>query len=199
MKLKQQPEDFQVEELTDVAPGSVGTFAFYRLTKRGWTTHDAIGVVQRRWRIEPRRINYGGMKDRHALTVQYLTIAHGPRRGLKQQGITVEYLGQRDEPYTSRDIRTNRFEITLRDLSTAKVVHVRAACAEVRECGVPNYFDDQRFGSVSYGSEFVGRALVLGRFDDALKLALAAPYEFDRAPQKKEKTILREHWGDWTT
>ena len=34
MKLKQQPEDFQVEELTQRAPGEQGAFALYRLEKR---------------------------------------------------------------------------------------------------------------------------------------------------------------------
>ena len=64
--------------------------------------------------------------------------------------------------------------------------------------GVPNYFDDQRFGSVAgEGEEFIARLLVRGRFEDALRLALAAPYEYDRAPQKKEKALLVRHWGDW--
>ena len=45
--------------------------------------------------------------------------------------------------------------------------------------------------------EFVAREMVLGRFENALKLALAAPYEFDRADPKREKHILRQHWGDW--
>ena len=48
MKVKQQPEDFQVEERTDMAPGE-GPFALYRLEKRGWTTPDALQVVRRRW------------------------------------------------------------------------------------------------------------------------------------------------------
>ena len=71
---------------------------------------------------------------------------------------------------------------------------------EIAALGLPNYFDDQRFGSVSdTGGEFIGRLLVHGQFEEALKLALAAPYEHDRAEQKKEKRILNEHWGDWNT
>jgi tRNA pseudouridine13 synthase len=61
---------------------------------------------------------------------------------------------------------------------------------------VPNYFDDQRFGSVSEG-EFIGKLLVEGRFEDALEQALTAPYEHDRGPQKAEKATLIKHWGDW--
>src|SRR5581483_763707 len=64
--------------------------------------------------------------------------------------------------------------------------------------GVPNYFDDQRFGSVAGGGgEFIARLLVKGRFEEALRLALTAPYEYDRAAQKEEKRLVTEHWGDW--
>ncbi len=197
MKLRQRPEDFQVEELTDVAPAAAGAFALYRLEKRGWSTPDALAAVRRRWRLEPRRLSYGGLKDRHALTVQYLSVFHGPRRNLHHQGVTVTYLGQVPEPYTSARVRANRFRLTLRDLTAEAAAAAERALDEVRVEGVPNYFDDQRFGSVTPGGAFIARELVLGRFEEALRLALAAPYEHDRAAQKQEKATLLACWGDW--
>jgi tRNA pseudouridine13 synthase len=197
MILKQQPEDFQVEELTDVAPTGQGDFAFYRLEKRGWTTPDALAAVRRRWQLDLRRLSYGGLKDRHAHTVQYFTVFRGPQRRLTHHNIVVTYLGHVAQPYTSRDIRANRFRITVRALTAEDAASAGQALAEVREQGVPNYFDDQRFGSVSPGGRFVARELVRGDYEQALRLALAEPYEHDRAPQKKEKAVLRAHWGDW--
>jgi tRNA pseudouridine13 synthase len=198
MKLKQQPDDFRVEEITAVAPGSEGTFAFYRLEKRGWSTPDALAAVRRRWQIEPQRLSYGGLKDRHAWTTQYLSINHGPRRGLNHQQITLHYLGQLRVPYTSHDIAANRFRLTLRDLGPAEWEGMQARVKQVAADGVPNYFDDQRFGSVAgEGEEFIGRQLVRGRFEEALKLALAGPYEHDRAEQMREKRILTTYWGNW--
>ncbi len=199
MKLKQQPEDFQVEELTDVRPGQEGVYAFYRLEKTGWGTPEALAVIRRRFRVEPRRLSYGGLKDRHARTVQYLTIQYGPRRNLSQQQIQLEYLGQLLSPYTSREIRCNRFQITLRDLTADLAGLALRSLDRLRTEGVPSYFDDQRFGSVGPGEEFMARLLVKGQFEQALRLALTAPYEYDRAPQKEEKRLLLEHWGDWVT
>jgi tRNA pseudouridine13 synthase len=196
LKLKQQPEDFFVEELTDFKPGAAGDFALYRLEKRGWTTPDAVLAIRRRWRLDARRVTFGGLKDRHAHTVQYLTIQRGPARRLTHPGIQVEYVGQVSRPYESRDIRANRFRLVLRSLSERDVVTAQSAIAEVRESGVPNYFDDQRFGSVS-GGEFAAKALVRGDFERALRLALTGPYEHDRAAQKRDKAILTKHWGDW--
>jgi tRNA pseudouridine13 synthase len=197
MKLKQRPEDFHVEELTDVAPDGRGPFAFYRLEKRGWTTPDAIQVIRGHWQIERQRVAYGGLKDRHADTVQYLSIFHGPQRDFTRPGISLRYLGRIDEPYSSRVVRANRFRITLRDLAADDVERIRAAVAEVDHDGIANYFDDQRFGSVGRDGEFIAKHMVLGRYEEALRQALEAPYEFDRAEQRREKATLRECWGRW--
>jgi tRNA pseudouridine13 synthase len=198
MIVKQSPEDFRVEEMTDVRPEAAGPFAFYRLEKTGWTTPDALAAVRRRWKIDHARLSYGGLKDRHAQTVQYFTILHGPARKLTHERITVEHLGQLHEPYASHHIRANRFDLTLRKLADDEFGRAESALREVAACGVPNYFDDQRFGSVRLGEPFMARALVGGDFETALKLALTAAYEFDRAAQKQEKRLLREHWADWT-
>src|SRR5262249_56516182 len=71
------------------------------------------------------------------------------------------------------------------------------ALLAVEVAGLPNYFDDQRFGSVGEQCEFVAKEMVFGRFERALWLVLAAPYEHDRAEAKREKATLRELWGKW--
>lgn len=197
MKLKQQPEDFRVEELSDAVAEVDGAFAFYRLDKTGWTTPDALAAIRRRWQIDARRLGYGGLKDRHAVTSQFITIYRGPARNLNHERIAVTYLGQRSAPFSAADIRGNRFTLTLRNMTAESAAASANALAEVADVGVPNYFDDQRFGSVGEGREFIAREMVHGRFERALWLALAAPYEFDRSDEKRVKAILREHWKDW--
>jgi tRNA pseudouridine13 synthase len=197
VKVKQQPDDFRVEELTNVAASDRGPFAFYRLEKRNWTTPDALAAIRRRWDIAPQRMQYGGLKDRHADTIQYLTIHHGPRRGLQHNTVTLHYLGQVSAPFSSRDILANRFQITLRDLDAEQAERAASEALTVGRDGVPNYFDDQRFGSVGDGTEFVAKEMVLGRFEEALKLALTAPYEFDPPEEKQIKATLIEWWGRW--
>ena len=73
MKLRRLPEDFQVEELTDLVPQH-GPFALYRLTKTSIGTPEAISAIVERWNLQRKRISYGGLKDRHAVTTQHLTI-----------------------------------------------------------------------------------------------------------------------------
>ncbi len=197
MKLKQQPEDFRVEELTDAVAGDAGEFALYRLEKTDWTTPDALFAVRRRLQLDARRVSYGGLKDRHAITSQHITVFRGPKRNLSHERVTLTYLGQRTEPFTAADIRANRFTLTMRSMSDSALSHAGVALREVADAGLPNYFDDQRFGSVGERGEFIAKEMVFGRFERALWLALAAPYEFDRADAKREKATLVELWGKW--
>src|SRR5258708_39833708 len=131
MKIKQSPDDFQVDEVTDVVP-SAGPFAFYRLEKTGWTTPDALNAIRRVWQIRIHRLSFGGLKDRHARTTQHLTVEDGPKRDLAQKGIIMTYLGQVPEPFTSAAIRGNRFRIAVRDLSDDRVAFARHALTEVQ-------------------------------------------------------------------
>lgn len=198
MKLKCTPEDFQVDERTDFPLAPEGSFAVYRMTKRGLTTPDAIDAVARRWKLDRQKISYGGLKDRHALTSQFLTIFRGPRRELIQTNLSLKYLGQATRPYKPTDISGNRFGLVLRDMSEDELARALRAIERVARDGIPNYFDDQRFGSVSAEGEFIGRAWITEDYERCLWLALAEPHPFDRSGEKKEKQTLRDHWGKWS-
>ncbi|WP_435007137.1 tRNA pseudouridine(13) synthase TruD [Tundrisphaera lichenicola] len=197
MKLKRQPEDFRVEELPLVEGGDRGRFGFYRLTKRGIGTMEAIEAIRRRWNLSGQQLSYGGLKDRHAVTIQYLTILGGPDQGLREGAIDLEPLGRLSHPYGPNAFRGNRFTVVLRDLTREKAGAARIALAELPNDGLPNYFDDQRFGSVGFDGDFIARAWLAGDHEKALRLAIAEPTASDRAEAKHEKSILRETWGNW--
>src|SRR5262245_61249504 len=178
MKLNQRPEDFRVEEQTLVTPSTVGDFAFYRLEKQGWTTPDALAALLRRWQITPSRISYGGLNDRHADTVQFLTIFHGLRRNLTHQRIRVPDLGQTRTAYRSHGATAHRVAVSPGGLREDEARAVLARLDGGSRDGVTNYSDDQRFGSVS-GGEFIGRVMVRGQLEEALRLALTRWYAIE--------------------
>ena len=196
MKLRRQPEDFQVTELTAVQPAA-GPFALYRLTKTSLGTPEAIQAVCTRWNVHRKRISYGGLKDRHAVTSQYLTIHNGPRQSLQQKSLHVQYLGQVAAPFTAAGIDGNHFQLVLRDMTPAEVQQAEAGCVTVQQSGLPNYFDDQRFGSLGVSGEWIARAWCLSDWERALWLALADPHPDDPAAERQQKQILRDHWGRW--
>ena len=101
MKLKCLPEDFRVEELSLARPDGPGRYTFYRLAKQGLGTLEAVEAICRRWNLSGRRVSYAGLKDRHASTVQYLTIADGPWQPMIATKFQLEPAGRLNHAYTS--------------------------------------------------------------------------------------------------
>jgi tRNA pseudouridine13 synthase len=143
------------------------------------------------------RISYGGLKDRHALTVQYLTISEGPLHPMHQHSLELQPLGRLPHPYGPRHFQGNRFAVVLRDLGAEAVTSAARAVEELPRDGLPNYFDTQRFGSVSPSGDFVAHAWLAGDSERALRLAIAEPNPSDRPDARAEKAIVREFWTRW--
>ncbi len=195
MKLKRLREDFVVHEVSDFAT-SGGPFAVYRLDKSGIGTPEAIAEILKFWNLPRRSVGYGGLKDRHATTTQTITLFKGPQRDLEQRGFLLTYLGQAPREFHAKDIDGNRFEITLRDLTREQAQQSLDLLPAI-EAGVPNYFDDQRFGSLGDSGQFVAQPWCMGDYERALYLAIAEANPHDRPRENEQKQILRDHWHDW--
>jgi tRNA pseudouridine13 synthase len=196
MKLKSLPEDFEVEELSDF-PFDGGQFAVYLLTKRSIGTPEAITAVSERWNIPRRAIGYGGLKDKHAVTRQWVTIQRGPRRDFRQDNLSLTYQGQASRHFGPQDISANRFHIVMRNLSEETARQILAERELLAQFGIPNYYDDQRFGSIGESGEFIARPWCRGDYERALWLAIAEPNSHDRPNDRDEKEIIRHCWGNW--
>jgi tRNA pseudouridine13 synthase len=198
MKLKRIIEDFRVEELISLPP-SAGPFGLYRLTKQSLGTPEAIDAIVSRWKLRRSDVSFAGLKDKHALTTQYLTIAGPPRRGLEQTNLSLHYVGQVERPIHASDILSNRFEVVIRDLKPDDVASAVQAIESIATAGCPNYFDNQRFGSLGESGDLLAKPWCLGDYERAVWLAVADPNVHDRPIDREAKRILRDHWGDWST
>jgi len=196
MKLKSLPDDFEVEELTEFRIRN-GPFAVYLLTKKSLGTPEAISAISERWNIPRRAISYGGLKDKHAVTRQWVTIHRGPQRDLRQDNFSLTYQGQAERAFGPHDILANRFHVVMRNLSVEAANRITDRRQSITDCGVPNYFDDQRFGSLGVSGEFIAKPWCLGDYERALWLALAEQNPHDRPGDREEKEIIRNLWGQW--
>lgn len=197
MKLKSLPDDFEVEELSDFPLGN-GPFAVYLLTKRSLGTPEAITAIAERWNLSRRQISYGGLKDKHAVTRQWVTIHRGPRHDMKQDHFTLAYQGQADREFGPHDIAANRFRVVMRNLTQPDAERIVGLRDPLLRDGVPNYFDDQRFGSLGESGEFIAKPWCQGNYERAVWLALAEPNPHDRPGDRAEKQTIRDMWGRWT-
>ncbi len=201
MQVKRQREDFIVREISGFAVSkgnstTAGRHAVYQLHKNGLGTPEAASEILSTWNVPRRDLSYGGLKDRHAVTTQMVTIFQGPQADLERAGFTLSYMGQAPREFTAKDIVANEFDITLRDLERSHAQRLLQAL-QTSDLALPNYFDDQRFGSVGESGQFVAHPWCLAKYEQALFLAIAEANRHDRSDDREQKELLRNHWGDW--
>ena len=196
MKLKCRPDDFVVTENISLA-SAAGVFSLYCLHKTNIGTLEAIQQISRIWNLPAGRIAHAGLKDRHAVAQQSITIRHGPQSDIQQDRFSVRYLGQTATPLTAASIRSNRFQIVIRRLTVEQAIGIVEQATVPNGFVVPNYFDEQRFGSLGFSGDYVAVAWCRRDYERATWLALADPNRHDRSDEKAQKCILRDHWGDW--
>ncbi|MEO0115883.1 MAG: tRNA pseudouridine(13) synthase TruD [candidate division WOR-3 bacterium] len=197
MKIKVIPEDFRVEEKINLKITSQGQYSIYRLEKRNWSTLDLIDYLKRNYRLVT--IRYAGLKDRYAHSIQYVSIiGDGPNK-IQEENFSLTYLGKSDHPVTRDYLLGNFFSLTLRDLTESDITKVKATLKLIERDGLPNYYDEQRFGSIRHKKGFFTHKLLLKHFNGALKLYMATPSAFDDSKTRELKKFFANHWGDWQT
>lgn len=196
-KVKVRPEDFHVVEVTDVTPERWGEYRLYRLTKSGWNTTDLLLRLAKRFGLPYRAISYGGKKDRHALTEQYITICDRRDFSLEEENYRLESLGFVHQPMTPDGIRGNHFRITLRAMGEADIPFLKRNLLAVRARGLPNYFDDQRFGSYDKRRGFIAEKLLKDQWEEGLKIYLTLEYPEETRAARQRKRFFLDHWWQW--
>ncbi|MGB9885650.1 MAG: tRNA pseudouridine(13) synthase TruD [Moorellales bacterium] len=199
MKVKVRPEDFVVEEMARLPLRSRGPYRLYRLEKKNWNTVDLLLRLARTHGLPFRLFAYGGLKDRHAHTLQYVTVRHPTDLTTEGKNFSFRSLGFLDRPMGPDLLLGNRFRITVRHLSPRETTAFAASAEEVRRFGFPNYFDDQRFGSLDRDMGFMAERLLKGHYNGSLQAYLTGIYPEEKREAKERKRFFREHWGDWAT
>jgi len=198
VRLKAIPEDFRVRELLEWDDVPKGEYIVHRLHKVKLSTTEALTMIARECHVDRSEMAYAGLKDRQAVTDQFVTI---PRRAveLDMPNLRLQPVGTTDRPITSRQSRGNAFVIVVRDLPPAQAAQLRRNMPSLVKTGFPNYFDDQRFGGVRHGQGFPMRNVLLGDFERALQQLIAEPSPVAITGDVKLKRTLQLRWGDWET
>ncbi|MBM4050905.1 MAG: tRNA pseudouridine(13) synthase TruD, partial [Planctomycetes bacterium] len=196
MKLKARSSDFVVKESLAWTPEADGNYYVYRVHKRGLSTLDAVAAIAKACGLTETRILFAGLKDKRAETEQLISVEGQPVQA-DVRGVQLEFLGRSRCPITSEHSVANGFQIIVRDLSRDDVERLPANLEAVERWGLPNYFDDQRFGCVRFGEGFIVKDLLLGKVEQCLRRYLTAASTFDSAEEKARKQFIVENWGNW--
>lgn len=237
MTIRRRPGDFEVHErvaarfleaLAPIGPGTGaessvragassvvsagGGHVVFELAKTSLTTPEGVGLLARALGVPPGMIDYAGLKDKHAVTTQLVSVPSAALSGASPGSLfqgprwSARRIGVSPDPVTAEVIDGNRFTIVVRGLILRDVREMGRRASLLRLEGSKegpstllfvNYFGDQRFGSARHGKGWIARELIAGRFEEALRLAIGTPARKDTGARRAFTRLAATHWGDW--
>ena len=199
--LSADPEDFRVTEIEKFHPSGAGTHAWLRIRKRGVNTEE-VAIALARVAGAPRSaVGFAGMKDRLSVAVQWFSVDLAGRAeprwaALESEAIEVLEVASHQRKLRRGALLGNRFEIVLRDVTTAgALLDERLDAVRIR--GAPNYFGPQRFGRDGANlrrarSLLVERRPIRDRHRRSLALSAARAHVFNRVLAAR---VESGHWA----
>lgn len=194
-KLKEQVNDFVVQELANHDIDSEGDHLIVKLRKQNMTTMDAVDTLSNMLHISRDRIGYAGNKDKRAVTEQFISV-----QGVSEEDIRQVFTDEFELEVVGRNgyiglgnLDANRFELTLRNLALPQE-DINSRTTEIvdqMDGKFPNYFGRQRFGSARPITHQVGRLLLKGEFEEAVWTYIAKPYDEE---YKSIRKVREELW-----
>jgi tRNA pseudouridine13 synthase len=164
--LRTVDEDFFVDEQLPYAASGAGDHVFVHIEKRGMNTRHAVLAIANALGVADRDIGVAGMKDRHAVTRQWLSLppptSVEAALALAIPDVTILEALRHNHKLRTGHVRANTFRLRVRDagfdaLERATQILARLACAP----GTPNWYGEQRFGRDGDNADR-GRALLSG-------------------------------------
>jgi tRNA pseudouridine13 synthase len=180
-QIKAQPEDFEVEEIPAYEPAGSGDHLFLWVEKRDMGAEYFTRQVARRLEIAAGDVGLAGLKDRHAVTRQYVSVPATAEAKLGQldgDGIRLLRQARHNNKLRPGHLRGNLFRILIREVDPSSAPKLDAILNRIQQFGLPNFYGEQRFGKDGETAK-MGMALVKGegksiRAPFLRKLALSA-------------------------
>ncbi len=199
--LRQRDEDFLVEEQPLYQPAGSGEHLMLYIQKRGMTTLDVVHRLAKLFKVRRSDIGYAGLKDKHAVTRQHLSVYLPDASRDKELLARIAYTpfqllwAQRHGNKLRRGHHAgNRFIIKVRDVSLDAVVRARRVVEALARRGAANFLGEQRFG-VRQLNHHIGAALLRGQWRELLDLLLGRPEPTDGDRMREARTAYEQ--GDY--
>ncbi len=148
-RLKVRPEDFVVEEIPAYEPCGEGEHLYLGIQKTGVSHGELLRVLERHFEVSPKQIGYAGMKDKHAVTRQMISV-HLPDDPREVQPdherIAVLWAARHRNKLRRGHLRGNRFSIRIRDVEPVHAPTALRVLRELEQRGMPGWYGEQRFG-----------------------------------------------------
>lgn len=169
-------EDFIVNEVPLYEPIGSGEHCYYRLEKKGRTTLACISEIAKYLNIKEVDIGYAGLKDKHALTSQMISIKMTSKEApiIKSGGFALHYLGRHQNKIKIGHLKGNQFKLILENLEPNFPDKLQKKIISLKQNGIPNYFGKQRFGNRS-NNHLAGISVLKNDFKAACHYLIGDP------------------------
>ena len=194
--IRNQYEDFYVEEIPEIIPTGEGPNVWVWIEKVGRTTLDVVLDIARDLHIDRKRMGFAGMKDKKALTRQWISIANMDSEDQFKQVEDLDiYKTDFLEVIRGRkklrmgQLKGNKFRILIRDLDDVEKSAdiANEVLKELEVTGVPNYYGWQRFGKPRTNTHLVGEALIHNDLKEAVRRYVGNPSEKESLENQKAR------------
>lgn len=143
------PRNFVVEEIPLYPFSGSGEHLILKIRKKNLSTMEMLNILSKNLNIKRFEIGYAGLKDKNALTTQYISINKKLAKNI--ESLCIENIKILDATYHDNKIKLghlkgNKFFIRLKKLNKIDAEKLQNACKIVLDSGIPNYFGSQRFG-----------------------------------------------------
>jgi tRNA pseudouridine13 synthase len=148
-RIRASVEDFEVEEIPAYEPSGSGDFLYLWVEKRGMGAEYFTRQVARRLNLPNGEVGTAGMKDRHAVTRQMVSVPVSAEPLLSQMegdGIHVLRVSRHTNKLKPGHLHGNRFRIVIREVDPEAGSRLPALLERIRDNGMPNFYGTQRFG-----------------------------------------------------
>jgi tRNA pseudouridine13 synthase len=148
-RMKTLPEDFEVEEIPAYEPSGNGDFLYLWIEKRDMGAEYFQRQIAHRLDIPVSEIGTAGLKDRHAVTRQMVSVPAAVESRLSQlegDGIRLLSVNRHANKLKPGHLHGNRFRILIRETATGAESRLQPILDRIRQFGLPNYYGLQRFG-----------------------------------------------------
>jgi tRNA pseudouridine13 synthase len=148
-RIKDLPEDFEVEEIPAYEPSGQGDFLYLWIEKRDLGAEFFVRQVARRLGLAAGEVGTAGLKDRRAVTRQMVSVPDVGEERLAQldgDGIRLLRVSRHGNKLRPGHLRGNRFCILVRDPHPDTPTLLPPLLDRLRRHGLPNYYGPQRFG-----------------------------------------------------
>ncbi len=199
--LKATPEDFHVEEQLSFEPSGTGPHWLLRVEKRSANTRWVAAEIARVAGAPARDVGYAGLKDRHAVAVQWFSVPNLGTDAEFWNKVRTPEFKVLEARANMRKLRVgalsgNRFRIRLRDVTWSRE-QLDLKLDALRAHGAPNYFGPQRFGRDGYNLDRVanwvqGGVAPAGRSERGFALSAARSLMFNAVLARRVEA------GDWS-